>query len=164
MVPDSPIDAGEAVMVQRAALQQADVVARVLKESFADLQPLYTEASYAATVLQPEDVRARMAEGPVWVATAAGEVIGTCSAKTLDDGLYLRGMAVSPRARGKGVGKMLLSTVEEFAIDAGVRRLMLSATPFLASAIGLYERYGFVRDGEHAWLGVTLIDMHKKLG
>jgi GNAT superfamily N-acetyltransferase len=164
MVHDSPTRTGEAVMVQRADVGQAEAVARILEEAFADFQPLYTEASYAATVLRPEDVRARMGEGPVWVAMAAGEAIGTCSAKALDEGLYLRGMAVSPRARGRGVGQMLLSTAEEFAIDAGAGRLMLSTTPFLTSAIGLYERCGFVRDGEHAWLGVTLIDMHKKLG
>jgi GNAT superfamily N-acetyltransferase len=151
-------------MVQRADVEQADAVARVLEEAFADLRALYTDASYAATVLLPEGVLARIAEGPVWVAMRADDAIGTCSAKALDDGLYLRGMAVSPRARGRGVGGMLLSTAEEFALDAGARRLMLSTTPFLTSAIGLYERCGFVRDGEHAWLGVTLIDMHKKLG
>jgi GNAT superfamily N-acetyltransferase len=151
-------------MVQRADVEQADAVARVLEEAFADLRALYTAASYAATVLLPEGVQARMVEGPVWVAMRADEAIGTCSAKALDEGLYLRGMAVSPRARGRGVGRMMLSTAEEFAIDAGARRLMLSTTPFLTSAIVLYERCGFVRDGEHAWLGVKLIDMHKKLG
>jgi len=135
-----------------------------LNEAFADFRPLYTEASYAATALQPETVMVRMSEGPVWVALVADEVVGTCSAKSLDDGLYLRGMAVSPRVRGRGVGQMLLSTVEKFAEDIGYRRLRLSTTPFLTAAIALYERCGYVQDGERAWLGVTLIDMHKELG
>src|SRR5260370_174540 len=119
MVHDSPTRAGEAVMVQRADVGQAEAVARVLEEAFADFQPLYTEASYAATVLRPEGVRARMGEGPVWVAMTAGEAIGTCSAKVLDEGLYLRGMAVGPSAPGRGVQQMPSSTAPEIANDAG---------------------------------------------
>jgi GNAT superfamily N-acetyltransferase len=163
MVRDSPMNAGEAVVVRRGDLPQASAIAHVLNEAFADLRPLYTEESYAATVLEPEGVLVRMSEGPVWVALVADEVVGTCSAKRVDDGLYLRGMAVSPRMRGRGVGQMLLSTAEKFAEDTGCRRLRLSTTPFLTAAIALYERCGYVRDGERAWLGVTLIDMHREL-
>lgn len=163
MVRDSPMNTGEAVVVRRGDSPHAGAVARVLNEAFADLRPLYTEASYAATVLEPEDVLIRMSEGPVWVALVADEVVGTCSAKRLKDALYLRGMAVSPRVRGKGIGQMLLSTAEKFAEDIGHRRVRLSTTPFLTAAIALYERCGYVRDGERAWLGVTLIDMHREL-
>jgi ribosomal protein S18 acetylase RimI-like enzyme len=65
-----------------------------------------------------------------------------------ENGVYLRSMAVLPSTRGVGAGRLLLRTVEEFAIASQASRMFLSTTPFLAAAIRLYESAGFVRTGE----------------
>jgi len=51
--------------------------------------------------------------------------------------LYVRGMAVLPSVRGKGVGETLLRAVEAFASEQGHMTLLLTTTPFLDSAIRL---------------------------
>jgi len=107
-----------------------------------------------------------MGEGSVWVAPCGEAIVGTVSAVPKDEDVYVRGMAVLPSARGRGIGGSLLSQVEEHAIARGHRRLLLSTTPFLTDAIELYGRSGFRRsdEGPHDLLGTPLFTMVKVLG
>jgi GNAT superfamily N-acetyltransferase len=78
--------------------------------------------------------------------------------------LHIRSMAVRPSMRGRGIGKLLLQRVEKFASANGYKRLILNTTPFLASAIRLYERFGFRATGsERDWFGTTLSKMAKEI-
>jgi len=66
--------------------------------------------------------------------------------------------------RGRGIGKLLLQCVEKFASANQYRRLILNTTPFLASAIRLYEQFGFQLTGsERDWFGTTLRLMAKQV-
>ena len=79
--------------------------------------------------------------------------------------MYVRGMAVLPTARGDGIARMLLEHVESYAVAHRFKSLFLSTTPFLDSAIALYERFGFMRngDGPHDLYGTPLFTMRKQL-
>jgi GNAT superfamily N-acetyltransferase len=92
-------------------------------------------------------------------------VVGTVAAVDRGEELYVRGMAVLPRARGRRVGELLLREVEGHAAALGYSRLSLSTTPFLHRAIRLYERFGFVRSEEGArdLFGTPLFTMAKSL-
>jgi len=81
------------------------------------------------------------------------------------EGLYIRGMAVDPAARGKGIGRELLDCAEKFAVQNCCERLFLSTTPFLSRAIKLYERYGFQRTsvGPDNLFGTPLFTMTMNL-
>ena len=82
-----------------------------------------------------EELITRIKEGPVWIATLDGLVVGTVSVVPKGESLYLRGMAVLPSARGQRIGKVLLTHVEKLAACQGFSRLFLSTTPFLDRAI-----------------------------
>jgi GNAT superfamily N-acetyltransferase len=139
----------------------------VLHEAFVEFKPLYTDGGFAATTPNPEQILRRMREGPVWVAigeaTRNRVLLGTVAALIKAESVYVRGMAVLPSARGSGAGTALLRHVEDWAIAQACPRLLLSTTPFLSSAIRLYERYGFRRTGEgpHELLGTPLFTMEK---
>src|ERR1700693_3410438 len=135
------------VEVRRAGPEDAAVIAAVLHGSFVEFKALYTEGGFAATALGAGQVLTRMQEGPVWMALREGAVLGTVAAVVKDESVYLRGMAVLPAARGSGTGARLLQQVENWAGAEGYARLFLSTTPFLSSAIRLYERFGFRRMG-----------------
>jgi GNAT superfamily N-acetyltransferase len=73
-------------------------------------------------------------------------------------------MAVQPSTRGRGLGTLLLERVEKFASAHGYKHLVLNTTPFLASAIRLYERFGFRPTGnEREWFGTRLTTMSKQV-
>lgn len=149
--------------IREAGPEDAGAVAAVLGAAFAEYEPLYTAAAFAATALRPAAIGARMREGPLWVATRDGRVIGTVAAVPRGGACYIRGMAVSPESRARGVGWKLLETVEAFAAAQGMHRLLLSTTPFLDRAIRLYERFGFERGPEDDLFGTPLFTMTKDL-
>jgi GNAT superfamily N-acetyltransferase len=151
--------------VRGAVPEDAAAIASVLYQSFAEFRPHYTSRGFAATAIGTEEVINRLTEGPVWVALWEDSICGTVAALARDEALYLRGMAVVPGTRGKGAGEALLKQVEAFATQHGHQRLLLTTTPFLVSAIRLYEKFGFYRiSGSSADLfGTPLFTMEKKL-
>jgi len=152
----------------RPATADADAAAieRVLLAAFLEFKDLYTRQAFAATAITADEVRQRITEGPVWVAAAGSEIVGTVSAVKKAEEVYVRGMAVVPSTRGRAVGRRLLDRVERFAVANGCQRLSLMTTPFLFRAIQLYERAGFVRavDGESDLFGTPLFAMTKNIG
>ena len=154
------------ILLRLARIDEASVVASILSESFAEYMSLYTREGMSATTPSVDKVVTRMQEGPVWVATVGNRVLCTVSAVPKDDGLYVRGMAVLPRARGHAVGSRLLDQIIKYARENHHKRLYLSTTPFLTHAIRLYERYGFKRIAEQPadYFGTPIFRMEMILG
>ena len=57
-------------------------------------------------------------------------------------GLYLEDLFVRPAARGKGVGRALLSRLAALAVERGCGRFEWSVLDWNAPAIGFYESLG----------------------
>lgn len=153
------------IEIRLSESDDAPAIASLLAEAFVEYLPLYTPEGYAATAISIEEVVRRIEEGPVWVALNGELILGTVSVVLKGESLYLRGMAVLPAARGQRIGKLLLAHVEMFAASKGVQRLFLSTTPFLNSAIRLYEHFGFHRtsEGPHELFGTLLFTMEKPI-
>ena len=81
------------------------------------------------------------------------------------DALYMRSMAVRRASGGAGCGRRLVEAVERHAAAHGFATVVLSTTPFLDSAIALYERCGFRRTdaGPLDLAGTPLLTMEKIL-
>jgi ribosomal protein S18 acetylase RimI-like enzyme len=151
-------------MIRQATEAEAATVAKVLALAFAEYRAMYTPRAFAVTTPEPDELRGRWNQGPVWVADQDGDVIGTLSAVVQGRDLYLRSMAVLPASRGMGAGPRLLQHAEEFAQEQGLAQLTLSTTPFLLRAIRLYERSGFQRATTMTDLyGTPLLTMSKRL-
>jgi len=153
------------MQVRRAVENDSARIASLLYDSFVEYKSLYTPEAFAATTPPQDQIRARLNEGPMWVAVKNKTIVGTASAVLKSEGLYVRSMAVLPTARGQGLGRLLLKAVEDYASARSCRRLFLSTTPFLCSAIRLYEHFGFERseEGPHHLFGTPLITMVKAL-
>ena len=153
------------VKVRRAVPEDAPAIATMLYASFVEFRPLYTPEGFAATAVTAKEVLVRLSEGPVWVALCEDLLCGTVAAVARGAALSVRGMAVLPTVRGKGLGEALLKAVEVFANGHGHTTLLLTTTPFLDSAIHLYERFGFSRTagGETDLFGTPLFSMEKRL-
>ena len=106
-----------------------------------------------------------MGQGPAWLAETPALVIGTVAALQQENSIYVRGMAVLPVARGCGAGSALLRQAQDWALEQSGNRLYLSTTPFLHSAIRLYEKFGFSRIDEEPrdLFGTALFFMEKHL-
>lgn len=153
------------VEIREALPEDADSIVAVLHQAFVEYESLYTAGGFSATALSAEKVLERMREGPMWVALSEGRTVGTASALETGEGLYIRGMAVVPQARGLRIGELLLLGLEAFAANAGCKKLILSTTPSLARAIRLYQKAGFQRvdEGPDNLVGTPLFTMTKLL-
>jgi ribosomal protein S18 acetylase RimI-like enzyme len=151
------------IVIRKAGIEDSFAISAVLRQSFAEYQPQYTAEAFAVTTPKPAQMLVRMKEGPVWVCELQDRITGTVSAVLKAQGLYVRGMAVLPEARGRKMGWRMLEHVEEFAASEGLGSLFLSTTPFLHRAIRLYEHFGFHRteQGPHDLCGTPLFTMVK---
>jgi putative acetyltransferase len=52
-------------------------------------------------------------------------------------------MYLTPEARGKGIGKMLIEKALEAAREAGYKKVYLETMPELSKAVSVYEKFGF---------------------
>jgi N-acetylglutamate synthase-like GNAT family acetyltransferase len=157
--------AQSSIFIREANAMDCETIAQLLYDSFLEIKSVYTPGGFTATVLDPEKVKARLHEGPVWIAVAGQTIVGTVSAIIKPTGLYMRGMAVDPASRGQRVGKLLLETVESYANQNQCTRIYLSTAPYLLNAITLYEKSGFIRNDDPPFelFGTPLFTMEKKL-
>jgi ribosomal protein S18 acetylase RimI-like enzyme len=63
----------------------------------------------------------------------------------------IRALAVAPRARGRGIGRALVSAVMERATDRQVGHLLLLSMPQMRAAHHLYAEAGFSRLPDRDW-------------
>ena len=85
------------------------------------------------------------ADGAAWlVAYADGEPVGCGGLRTLAPGIgEIKRMFVAAPARGRGIGRRLLRSLEERAAAAGHDRVRLLTTPMLGEALALYAAEGY---------------------
>ncbi|WP_442588311.1 bifunctional helix-turn-helix transcriptional regulator/GNAT family N-acetyltransferase [Pedobacter sp. AW31-3R] len=82
--------------------------------------------------------------GFIFIAMYNAEPLGTCALIKMDNHTFeLAKMAVSPKAKGKGIGGLLGNAVIEKAKEMGANRLYLESNTMLKPAINLYNKLGF---------------------
>ncbi len=90
--------------------------------------------------------------GKILVAIENKTVLGVCALLKMSDNKYdyeLAKMAVSPKARGKGIGYLLGKSIVEKAKELNASYLYLESNTILKPAISLYEKLGFKKISGH---------------
>jgi ribosomal protein S18 acetylase RimI-like enzyme len=82
--------------------------------------------------------------GQIFFAVEGEAVLGTCAVLRLSaTECEIAKMAVSPAARGRGLGDMLMEAAVDYAREIGAARLVIVSNTVLAPAIQLYRKHGF---------------------
>ena len=140
-----------AIVLRPATAADAAAVCRIYNQGIEDrLATLETE------LRTPDERRqwlaARGPRHPVFVAETDEMVVGWSSLNVYNPRPAYQYVAdfsiyIERGWRGKGVGRRLLEHLIEQARALGYHKMMLSAFPFNASGVALYERMGFTRAG-----------------
>ena len=152
--------------VRLAGLGDEGTVARLLLEAFEPFREQYTPGGFADTTIGPDAVRERLGSAKIWLAYDGDEAVGTVTALPEPDKIYIRSMAVTPRAQGRGVGQALLKALEDDARKRGYKKMYLYTTFVLPGAQPLYEKNGFVVTREtppEEWHDMGGVEMEKEL-
>lgn len=91
--------------------------------------------------------------GRIFIAEQDGKVVGYAFARierhperiftTLTEYVYVQDLVLLPDARGKGMGRKLLQEVEQYALDSGMRTILLTVLSKNPSAKKFYRKSGF---------------------
>lgn len=140
-----PDDSSSAVIVRRARADDAGtaacVAAAVAEEGFLGVQPPVDLEERAERLRELIDQRA------LWILEAEHTVVGYAGAPRTVPGVLSIGMAILPRARGRGGGRSLLTAVQEHARATGAHKISLEVWTDNARAIALYAAAGFEVEG-----------------
>ncbi|MCC8136887.1 MAG: ribosomal protein S18-alanine N-acetyltransferase [Clostridiales bacterium] len=114
-------------------------VAAIERQTFS--QP-WTEAGF----------RSALEQGNSLYLTARAEdkekIVGYCGFQQAMDEAELLNVAVRGDARGNGIGYRMLRRLLQLGRERGVRRFVLEVRKSNAAALRLYEKLGFVIEGE----------------
>ena len=86
------------------------------------------------------------AGGEFWVIERAGKIVGTGGYYPIDRGqnaVEIRKMYLLPEARGYGLGRFLLSQLEQAAAQKGFEEVWVETATALKEAVSLYEKNGY---------------------
>lgn len=84
--------------------------------------------------------------GEFWVVESEGVLVGTAGYRPTqreEGAVELRKMYLLPRARGQGLGRYLLRTLESAIQQRGFTEIWLETASVLKEAVGLYEASGY---------------------
>lgn len=83
--------------------------------------------------------------GYILMAKYNGEIVGTCALIKEEGDVYeLAKMAVTPKAQGLKIGKLLGEAAIQKAKEAGASKVYLVSNRRLETALNLYKRLGFI--------------------
>src|SRR5438270_8814996 len=78
---------GTKIQIRLATQRDAEAIEDILRRSFEEYRPLYTEGGFAATTPTADRIAVRMADGPTWLALDGSQVVGSVSAVPRSQGL-----------------------------------------------------------------------------
>jgi GNAT superfamily N-acetyltransferase len=129
-------------------------VLRLILDAFASMDGVIDPPS-SAHRLTPQALAEKAGTETCLLAVDGDRLVGCCFARREPDGLYLGKLAVHQDARGRGVGRLLLSAVEERARALGLTRLRLETRVELVANHATFEAWGFVRTAVNSHEGYT---------
>ncbi|NOV02884.1 GNAT family N-acetyltransferase [Paenibacillus planticolens] len=144
------------IQIREASDGDRDAIRKVLEEAYGqykDVLPPEGWEQYKENIVASVDGGTPAAR---IVALIDGEVVGSSLLFLSSEAAYglpelaiqspiIRLLAVSPKARGRGVATALIQESARRAIELGAATLHLHTSDMMESAVKLYERLGFER-------------------
>jgi RimJ/RimL family protein N-acetyltransferase len=132
--------------VRRAAATDVDAILDLYEAVGAEGRYIGRELPIDRDSLRPTLVESiEDPDGAWFVAEDDGEIVGSASIQ--GRGVAHLGMQVARSHRGRGTGSALLEASILWARQAGAHKIALEVWPHNEAAIGLYEKFGFEREG-----------------
>jgi putative acetyltransferase len=109
----------------------------------------YLYSLYPAENVYAMDISSLLSPSVVFavVRDSAGSAVGCGAIVMKPEYGEVKRMYVRPQARGQGLARRLIESLEKKAMEQGCRTFMLETGPTMPEALILYERLGYLRRG-----------------
>jgi len=148
------------IEVRQVREDEVSAVGEMTVEAYRIQGPLQDDPDGGGYAAEVRDAARRAQESEVLVAVDGASLLGTVTFATPGspwseiagpDEAEFRMLAVTPAARSRGVGTLLVCACLARARELGCRQLVLSTAAWTPGAHRLYERLGFVRAAHRDW-------------
>jgi len=78
----------------------------------------------------------------------SNEIIGCVNLQEKKDTIYLGMLTVKPDIQAQGIGKILLTAAEDFALSKGIQTIEMTVISVRSELIAYYQRRGYQQTGE----------------
>lgn len=142
-----------AIDFQQATLEDAEIVARVIRRSFRDVAERFKlEPENAPTHpsnCQPDWIRSDLRRGVSYYLLRSNESVAGCVALEFASSsvAYVERLGVPPEQRGRGYGAALLQHALRRARSAGATVVSVGVIAENTELVSWYEHFGFAQSG-----------------
>jgi len=154
------------VKVRKAQPEDVEEVYKVIKLAFEDYRKIgYSETPIQSAIISKKEIQTRINKEQMFVAEIDKQIVGTVTRIIEFETMHVRTLATHPIFQNLGVGTKLMEKIEKEALEAGCYKIFLTSTPVMKSAIHVYEKVGFKREGilKKQFHGIDLIAFGKVL-
>jgi len=154
------------ITVRRARLEDIEDIYNVIKLGFENYRKIgYREAAIQSAIVSEPEIQRRINEELMLVAEIDEQIVGTVTGTTKYESMYVKALATHPSFQNLGVGTRLMEEIEKEAVKVGCYKISLYTTPVMKSAIHIYEKCRYEREGvlKKQFHGIDLIAFGKIL-
>ncbi|MGA3353218.1 MAG: GNAT family N-acetyltransferase [Acidimicrobiales bacterium] len=121
-----------------------DLAAQLLDHYYAELASRFPEGFDPSLTVPAPAAELMAPRGAFLVAYLDGHPVGCGAVRRLEGTTAeIKRMWIDPVARGRGVGRRLLCSLEDAAAESGCNSVRLDTSALLKEAIGLYRSAGY---------------------
>lgn len=166
----------ETVTMRAARPEEMPTVCAIFREATEDLASQgiaqWDEIYPTPAILNDDLARGELYVGETDAGVAAAVVLNETCDPAYANGAWegsgpyviVHRLCVSPRAQGGGVGRGLMTAVEDWARAHGYAEIRLDAFSQNPHALRMYNRLGYGKRGEAVWRKGLFYLMEKRLG
>jgi len=154
------------ITIRRAKAEDIDSVYNVIKLAFEDYRKIgYREAAIQSAIISKSEIQRRIKEELMLVAETDKKIVGTVTGTIDCESMNVQTLATHPSFQNLRVATRLMEKMEKEAVEAECYKISLFTTPIMKSAIHVYEKLGYEREGvlKKQFHGIDLIAFGKIL-
>jgi N-acetylglutamate synthase-like GNAT family acetyltransferase len=145
--------------IRSARIADVDAVATVVRDAYAVYVARIGRQPAPATA----DYRQLIADGLVWVAETATEIVGVLVLRPQKQALLLENVAVAPSHQRRGIGRRLIAYAEQRARELGLSAIELYTNEQMTENLQLYPSLGYSETGRRIEDGFARVFFEKRL-
>lgn len=146
--------------MRRATIEDAEAISTLVIDAY---EPYIARIGQKPAPML-DDYRNVVVENDVFVATRGAEIVGVLVMVEEGAVLLLVNVAVAPRQKSQGIGKMLMAFCEEHARAVGSQAIRLYTHELMIENVEIYRKLGYRETHRAIEDGFPRVFMRKVLG
>jgi N-acetylglutamate synthase-like GNAT family acetyltransferase len=153
-------------IIRRATVEDAPAVFSILQRAFIEYSKITGQSNLEALSETIEDIKKEIETKAVYIAVIDNNILGTVRLDINGNVAYLSRFAVDSNNRNSGIGKSLISVVDSYLKEMGVKKVTLHTSSKHDVLMRFYYGRGFYVEAietDRGYLRARMVKEYNKL-